>query len=123
MVTLLAGGVLADRFSRRWVMVFADVVRMTTIAVSAALFISGSAQIWELVVLQVLTGAAAGLFYPASTGLMPLTVPGELLQQANGFQSISQSAARKIAGPAVSGVLVVTVGAGWAIASDRRPSR
>lgn len=116
-VTLLAGGVLADRFSRRWVMVFADVVRMTTIAVSAALFISGSAQIWELVVLQVLTGAAAGLFYPASTGLMPLTVPGELLQQANGFRSVSQSAAQ-IAGPAVSGVLVVTVGAGWAIAAD-----
>ncbi len=72
LVTILAGGVLADRFSRRWVMVVADVVRMTTVGVAAALLISGSAQVWQLVVLQALTGAAAGLFYPASTGLMPL---------------------------------------------------
>jgi MFS family permease len=115
--TILAGGVLADRLSRRWVMVGADLVRMTTLAIMAALLISGSAQVWQLVVLQGATGAAAGLFYPASTGLMPLTVRAELLQQANGLRSVSQSAAQ-IAGPAISGVLVVTVGPGWAIAVD-----
>jgi MFS family permease len=117
LVTILAGGVIADRFSRRWVMVGADAVRMATQGVSAVLLISGSAHVWQLLVLQALSGAAAGLFYPASTGLMPLTVRAELLQQANGLRTISHSAAQ-ITGPAISGVLVVSVGSGWAIAVD-----
>jgi predicted MFS family arabinose efflux permease len=116
-VTILAGGVLADRFSRRWVMVAADLVRMATLGTAAVLLISGSAEVWQLVVLQGATGAAAGLFYPASTGLMPLTVPGEMLQPANGLRSVSQSAAQ-IAGPAIGGVLVVSLGSGWAIGVD-----
>ncbi len=116
-LTVLAGGVVADRVSRRAVMVVADLVRMAALGVSAALLVAGDAQIWQLAALQVLVGTASGFFYPAATGLLPLTVRAEMLQQANGLRGLSE-AAGKVLGPALGGVLVVGVGPGWAIAVD-----
>jgi MFS family permease len=60
---------------------------------------------------------AGGFFYPASTGLLPLIVRPELLQQANGLRGLSQSTGA-IIGPAFAGVLVATAGPGWALAAD-----
>src|SRR5690348_1158056 len=53
-VFLLIGGVFADRLPRRAVMVTADLVRMCVQATTAALLLSGTAEIWELMVLQAL---------------------------------------------------------------------
>ncbi len=117
LLTVLAGGVVADRVSRRWLMVGADLVRMSGLAASAALLIAGTAQLWELVVLQALVGTAAGFFYPASTGLLPLVVRPQLLQQANGFRGISDGVAR-IVGPVLAGLIVVVSSPGWALAVD-----
>jgi MFS family permease len=49
--------------------------------------------------------------------MMPLVVPGEVLQQANALQQTA-SAAAGIAGPVLAGILVVTVGPGWALIGD-----
>jgi predicted MFS family arabinose efflux permease len=114
---LLAGGVLADRLSRRAVMVAADAVRFASQGLTAGLLISGHARIWELALLQVVHGAATAFFTPASTGLIPMTVSTERLQQANGLRALSMSSA-SIAGPALGGLLVATIGAGWALAAD-----
>jgi MFS family permease len=116
-VFLLAGGVFADRLSRRTVMLASDAVRLVAFGVAAALLISGRAEIWELIVVQAVAGIASAFFYPASTGLVPMTVPPEALQQANALRGISL-AAGTVAGPALAGVLVATVGPGWAIAAD-----
>ena len=116
-LTVLAGGVVADRLPRRSLMVAADLVRMAALGTAAGLLISGSAQFWELLALLALVGTAAGFFYPAATGLLPATVPSELLQQANGLRGISDSVG-KIVGPALAGVLVVAVGPGFALGFD-----
>jgi MFS family permease len=116
-LTVLAGGVVADRVSRQWLMVVADVVRAGALALTAALLIAGTAEIWQLLVLQAVTGTAAGFFYPAATGLLPLTVRFELLQDANAFRAISDAVAR-IAGPIAAGILVVATSPGWAVAVD-----
>jgi MFS family permease len=116
-VFLLVGGVFADRWSRRAVMLVADAVRLAAMAAVAVLLLTGSARIWELAAALAVTGAASAFFYPASTGLVPMTVPEELLQQANGLRAIAM-AAGNIGGPVVSGALVATVGAGSAIAAD-----
>ena len=76
-VFLLAGGVLADRLPRRGVMLAADVGRMAIQAATAALLLSHTARIWELVVLQALAGTGTAFFNPASTGLTPMTVSAE----------------------------------------------
>jgi MFS family permease len=116
-IFLLVGGVFADRLPRRAVMLTADVARMAVQGTTAALLLSGNAQIWELIVLQALAGTATAFFNPASTGLTPMTVSAENLQQANALRGISMAATGLIA-PAIAGILIVGVGAGYALAID-----
>src|SRR5690348_8343209 len=115
--SLLVGGVVADRVSRRAVMVTADLVRVGSQGLMGALLIAGEAHIWTLAVLAGVTGAAGGFFQPASTGLLPTLVAPEELQPANGLRSTAM-AGGEIVGPAIAGVLVAGAGAGWAILAD-----
>jgi len=115
--TLLIGGVVADRVSRRALMVAADLVRLVTQSLIAALLIAGSAEIWMLAVLAGATGAASGFSHPAATGLLPAVVPLEELRAATGLRATALSAG-EIAGPALAGVLIAVAGPGWALAVD-----
>jgi MFS family permease len=115
--TVLAGGVVADRVSRRAVMVVADLVRVASQGAMAALLIAGVAEVWMLALLAGVTGAATGFFSPASTGLLPEVVLAEQLQPANALRASAVSTG-EILGPVVGGVLVAAAGAGWAIAID-----
>ena len=115
--TVLAGGVVADRASRRAVMVVADLARVASQGVMAALLIAGVAEVWMLALVAGFTGAATGFFGPASTGLLPEVVLAEQLQPANGLRASAVSTG-EILGPVVGGLLVATAGAGWAIAID-----
>jgi MFS family permease len=117
LASLLLGGVVADRVSRRAVMIAADLARLVTQGLLAALVISGAGEVWSIAVLTGLTGIATGFFNPASTGLLPAIVPPDRLQQANGVRGTLLSAG-EIGGPALAGVLVAAVGAGWALAVD-----
>jgi hypothetical protein len=114
---LLVGGVFADRLPRRAVMLTADVVRGAAQGAVAVLVLTHSAHIWEIVVLQAVSGTATAFFNPASTGLTPMTVSAERLQQANALRGLSM-ASTGIAGSAISGALVAGVGPGWALAID-----
>jgi MFS family permease len=116
-VFLLVGGVFADRLPRRGVMVTADVARLAVQGATAALLLSHSARIWELIVLQALAGTGTAFFNPASTGLTPMTVSAGRLQEANALRGMSM-ASMQFAGPALAGLLIVTVGPGYALAID-----
>ncbi len=113
----LIGGAVADRISRRSVMVAADLVRVASQGTMAALLLGGVAQVWTLALLAGVGGAASGFFGPASLGLIPEVVPPEELQPANALRS-SGSSAGEILGPLFAGLLVAGAGAGWAIAAD-----
>ena len=115
--TVLIGGVVADRLSRRLVMIVADVARVATQGAMAALLVAGAAEVWSLAALAVATGLATGFANPATTALLPEVVPAEQLQPANALRSTAFSAS-EIGGPILAGVLVAVVGAGWAIAVD-----
>ena len=117
LLSLLFGGVVADRVPRRAVMISADLARVVTQGLLAALVIAGTAEIWSVALLSGLTGIATGFFNPASTGLLPAIVPAEKLQQANGIRATLLSAG-EIGGPVLAGVLVAAAGAGWALAID-----
>jgi MFS family permease len=88
-IFLLVGGVFADRLPRRGVMLTADVARMAIQAATAALLLSHTARIWELIVLQAFAGAGTAFFNPASTGLTPMTVSAGRLQEANALRGMS----------------------------------
>ena len=114
---MLAGGVWSDRLPRQRLMVACDLVRATAQAVVSTLLITGNGQTWHLIGLGAVMGAASAFFVPATIGLMPQVVSRARLQQANALVSLSQSAAH-IFGPLVAGLLVATVGPGWAFAID-----
>jgi len=114
---MLLGGVVADRLPRHLVMLGADVVRVVTQAATALLVIDGSGPLWGVAVLQFLGGSASAMFTPAVSGLMQTMVEPQHRQAANSLRSTSQSAAM-VAGPLLSALLTLTLGAGWAIAVD-----
>ena len=116
-IFLIAGGVVADRLSRRRVMVAADLVHAGAQAATAALLIGGHAEVWQLAALQAANGAASAFFIPAQQGLIPETVSAARLQQANALMSLSRNITG-IGGPALAGLLVAAAGPGWAIAVD-----
>src|SRR5205814_280011 len=85
----LAGGVWADRFPRQHVMVASNVVRFFSQGLLGLLLVSGHAEIWQLVALQLVHGAATGVFRPAASGLTPQRVPPAQLQAANGLMYLT----------------------------------
>jgi MFS family permease len=114
---LLFGGVVADRLPLTLVLRVGMVVMGGTQGFAAALVITGTAEIWMLVVLEAVNGTVWALTFPAFTSITPRLVPPEQLQQANALQSFSRGALR-ILGPTISALLVVGVGPGWALAAD-----
>lgn len=115
-VVMIIGGVVADRVSRRTVMVAADLVRFVGQAAVGVLLVSGHATVFELAVSQVLVGAASSFFIPASTGLLQ-TVAGDHVQEANALNVIASSGSSML-GPVIGAALVNTVGADWALILD-----
>jgi MFS family permease len=116
-VLMLAGGVIADRFGRTATIQLSNIVSGLTALAIAALVISGSAELWQLAALSVVNGAASAIGFPALASVMPQLVPREQLQAANVLNSMRRGVLSVI-GPTVGGLLVVTVGAGWAVAVD-----
>jgi predicted MFS family arabinose efflux permease len=116
-VSLLFGGVLADRMSARVAMIGADVVRLLSQGVLGVLLVTGVGMLWQIAALQAVLGAATGLFNPASSSLMPQVVRSERLQEANALRGIAE-AGGWVVGPAIAGILVAVAGPGEAVLVD-----
>ncbi|MEU6136449.1 MFS transporter [Nocardioides sp. NPDC047086] len=116
-IFLLVGGVIADRFPRRLVLQISNLSSALTQAVAAGLIISGNAEIWMLIVLEAVNGTMSAMAYPAMQGMVPQLVAKKDLQPANLLLSMSRGSLT-ILGPSAAAVLVVGVGAGWALAID-----
>ena len=114
---LLGGGVIADRFPRAVVLQVSNVVSGALQGVIALLVITRTAEIWMLVVLTAFQGVASAIAFPAMASIMPQLVPREQLQQANALISLLRGSLN-VLGPTVGALLVVTVGAGWALMAD-----
>ena len=115
--TLLLGGVAGDRLPRRLVMVASDSANFVVRVTMGVLLVSGHAEVWELIALQAVGGAATAFYSPASSGLVPETVPAAELQQANALMSVARYAVFPIAA-AVGGTIVATIGSGTALLVD-----
>lgn len=114
---LLIGGVWADRLPRHRIMLSTDLVRGALHALLAVLILTDSLEIWHLVAIEVCFGAAEAFFRPAYSGLVPQTVPEDLIQEANAANGLTQTLA-EFAGPALATLLVLTLGTGAAFAID-----
>jgi MFS family permease len=109
LATLLWGGVLADRYSRRRLMIGSDVARAGVMTVFFALDASGHLGMNAILVLALLFGAADGFFQPAFGGIVPLVVETPLLPSANSWLGIARQSSA-IVGPALAAALYGTAG-------------
>lgn len=116
-VFLLIGGVWADRLPRQKVMLVADFLRFGLQCATAALLITGAAEVWHLAVLQVGMGVCEAFFRPAAVGLIPQVVSAARLQQANALSGLVMSLSITL-GAVFAGLLVAAVGPGWGIGID-----
>ncbi|MGW7402364.1 MFS transporter [Streptomyces sp. NPDC054833] len=97
------GGVIADRFSTRRLMIGADLVRIGTQSLAATLFFAGHVVLWQVCAIGVVNGVAGAVFQPGVASTVPRLASD--IQGANGAIRIAESAAQ-LAGPALAGLLV-----------------
>jgi MFS family permease len=116
-VSILGGGVLADRAERRSVMVAADLVRFGVQGMTAAALLTHHETVALLAAVQLVHGLASGFFLPASGGYLPSVVKSEVLQEVNGLL-VAIDTAGSIVGPILAGFLTGAWGPGAAITVD-----
>ena len=115
---LLVGGAVSDRFSRRTILFWADVVRALAVGVLAALVAGGSAHLYELCLVGAVIGTATAFASPSFDALVPQLVPGPELVQANAIEQFARPFALQLAGPALGGIAVALLRPSGSFALD-----
>jgi len=90
-VLLLFGGVIADRLSRRLLMLWADAGRGSIVIAVALLSWMHVLQFWHLIVLAPLFGIVSSFFDPAYQAIMPQLVEAEALPSVNSLNTLSRN--------------------------------
>src|ERR1051325_5932471 len=90
LATLLIGGVLADRYERRRMMIVSDVWRFCAVGALAAVDATGHLSFPILLGLAILVGLGDGFFYPAVGGIVPLVVEQPALASANSLMGLAR---------------------------------
>jgi len=104
-------GTLADRYSKRKVLIVTQASMATVGATLGLLDITGVVQVWHVYALAVLLGIAAACDAPARQSFVIEMVGRDDLPNAVGLNSASFNLGRVI-GPALAGVLIVLIGTG-----------
>ncbi len=113
-LSLLAGGMAADRVGRRKVMAAGNLAGAAGQVILAVLVLEGRAAIWAYLALMAVNGCGQALYGPAMAGLIPELAGRADLQRANARIGLVSSGGA-IAGPALAGAAAATIGPGWAI--------
>ena len=117
LATALLGGALADAHDRRRLVLIADTVLMLLALVLVANALLEEPQVWLLFVVAAGMSAAGGLQRPALDAMLPRLVPRDELAAASALDGFGGAAAQ-IAGPALGGLLIATLGLGTTYAID-----
>ncbi|AYF97965.1 MFS transporter [Protaetiibacter intestinalis] len=110
----LWGGMLADAFDRRRVLIVSSIVAWVSILGIVALAlvdgaVGGRPPIWPLYVLTTLNAVAATISNATRSSITPRIVPEEMVSRANALNGIAFGLQLTI-GPALAGVLVAAIG-------------
>ncbi|WP_280255124.1 MFS transporter [Nocardia wallacei] len=111
----LFGGVIADRFRKRRLLLFTQGAMGVLAAALAVSTLTGMVQVWHVYLLAFLLGLVTVVDNPTrQTFVAELVGPGQLRNAVSLNSANFQSA--RLVGPAVAGVVIAAVGTGWAFA-------
>jgi MFS family permease len=106
------GGIAADRFNRRQIVIATQTAAMLLAAILAALTLFHKVQVWHVFVLASLLGVVNAFDIPGRQSFLVDMVGKEDLMNAIALNSSMFNGARVI-GPAIAGILVAKIGEGW----------
>ena len=109
----LWGGLIADRFPKRRLLLMTQTAMGLLSTVLAVLVLTGSAHVWHVYAIAFGLGLATVVDNPARQTFVNEMVPHELVRNAVSLNSGNFQLAR-MTGPAIAGVLISAVGSGWA---------
>jgi MFS family permease len=109
------GGLIADRYRRRWVVVASQTSSMLLAFVLAALTLLGHIRMWQILVVAGLQGIISAMDVPARQALVTEMVETDNLLNAVALNSSIFNNASSVA-PVIAGFLVATIGEGWCFA-------
>jgi MFS family permease len=116
----LYGGALADHVDRRRMLIgtgVAQAVLTAVLAANAFELLGGEVQVWLIYVVGALHAAAGALQRPSKEALEPRTVSHDQIPAASALSAFGMQVGL-LAGPALGGVLIATVGIGWCFVVD-----
>lgn len=108
-ITANIGGLLADRWDRRKLMLFSDAGQAVCTLLLLVSFSSGAFQLWHLYVLTFVSRLLGSFQGPAFTASVTMLVPDSQRDRANSIMQMADPAAGIIA-PVIAGVLYAAVG-------------
>lgn len=111
----LWGGVLADRYNRRTLLMTAQLLYAAQALILTVAVFSGHAPLWLVYALSFGLGCVFTVENPARLSFVTELVGRPLIPNAAGLNILSLTVARLV-GPAVAGVLISTIGTGWVFA-------
>jgi len=117
LVFLLLGGAIADRASRRRIILTADAIGAIATGAIAALAFFGQLRIEHLYVGALVLGGSSAFRFPAYTAIITELVPRELLTAANAARTLGGALGRT-AGPIAAGLVVAYLGTPVAFGID-----
>jgi len=108
----LFGGVLADRYDKRRILLVTQSVMIAQAAALGLLDVSGHVQLWHVYALATILGVTSALDVPVRQSFAVEMVGPDDLPNAVSLNAVTFNLAR-IVGPALAGVLIAAVGTGW----------
>lgn len=112
---VLLGGIMADRYSSRKIVLLVESLYFLVMAATAVLALSGSLQLWHLMITGFLAGAGGAFFYPAYSALLPRMLPSDQLLAANGMEGTVRPVVQTALGPMLAGFVVAALSPAHAI--------
>ena len=107
----LFGGVFADRYDRRNILISNQLFTMLSLFLLAGLTLSGAVEVWHVYIASVILGVTQAMTMPARQALIRGLVQDEDLMNAVSLNAIQQNSAR-IVWPAMAGVLIGLISVG-----------
>ena len=111
------GGVIVDRVNKRNLLIVTQALAGIQAGLLAILVLTDSANIFYVLVLSLFLGFIYVFDMPARAAFVREMVPVELVRNAVSLNSVVVNGARVI-GPALSGILIATIGLGWCFAAN-----
>jgi MFS family permease len=111
------GGLMADRYPRRWLLVRTQAASMLLAFLLAALTLGGHIRVWQILAIAAVQGMINAVDVPTRQALVSMMVKAEDLLNAVALNSTAFSNASSVA-PILAGYLVATLGEGWSFAAN-----